>query len=58
MLNQTVDKAIINSKAYADLKKLHGDSKKKNIEDKKEIEAKIEKCKKEKEEALEERARL
>ena len=35
MLNQTVDKAIINSKAYGDLKKLHAENKKKNSEDKK-----------------------
>ena len=34
MLDQTVNEAIINSKAYMDLKKLHIDNKKKNAEHK------------------------
>ncbi len=38
MLDQTVNEAIINSKAYADLKKLHIDNKKKNVEHKKLLE--------------------
>ena len=38
MLDQTVNEAIINSKAYVDLKKLHIENKKKNAEQKKQIE--------------------
>lgn len=51
MLNQTVSEAIINSKVYGDLKRIHIENKKKNAEHKALLEENIERKKREKEEA-------
>lgn len=48
VLDQTVSEAIINSKVYSDLKRVHIDNKKKNAEHRALLEENIERKRKEK----------
>lgn len=48
MLDQTVNEAIINSKAYGDLKRTHIENKKRNAERKSKLEEEIAKRREEK----------